>query len=78
MSDNNYASSSSSQRNNFLDEEHQRDIDNNVEMHRNSQMVMAENIAVRPINTTLAYHSKQNEFKVRYRSIYAKLAIQSY
>lgn len=71
---NNIASSSSSsyQGNSSLGDEYQNNVDNNVEMHRNSQMVMAENMALRPKNTNIAYSSKKEEFKVtEYAYIYS-------
>lgn len=41
-----------------------RMIDNNVAMHRSNQMVLAESMTQRPINTIKAYSSKQAEWKV--------------
>jgi len=41
-----------------------RMIDNNVAMHRSNQMVLAESMIQRPINTIKAYSAKQAEWKV--------------
>lgn len=41
-----------------------RMIDNNVAMHRSNQMVLAESMIQRPINTIKAYSAKQTEWKV--------------
>lgn len=60
----NYFSSSTSHNNVVNDEDYQHNIDINVEMHRNSQMIIAENRTFRSQNTYDNYEPRQRDFKV--------------
>ena len=46
------------------DEGVQRMIDNNSAMHYSNQMIIAQNMTHRPVNTIKAYSAKQEEWKV--------------
>ena len=56
--------SNSSNTNVIIDENVQRMIDNNADMHYSNQMVLAQSMTPRPKNTILAYAGKQKEWKV--------------
>ncbi|KAI7869087.1 uncharacterized protein EV154DRAFT_453471, partial [Mucor mucedo] len=47
----------------LADQDLQRDIDNAVQLERNSQMIVAERNEVRPKNTSRSYYSRQEEWK---------------
>ncbi|KAI9245470.1 hypothetical protein EDC94DRAFT_590427 [Helicostylum pulchrum] len=57
--------SSNSQANAITDADYENDINNNVDMHRNSRLVIAENRSFRPANTNAAYSIKQEEYKIK-------------
>jgi uncharacterized protein YjgD (DUF1641 family) len=46
------------------DEGVQRMIDNNSAMYYSNQMIIAQNMTHRPVNTIKAYSAKQEEWKV--------------
>ncbi|KAG1202399.1 hypothetical protein G6F70_002297 [Rhizopus microsporus] len=48
------------------DEGVQRMIDNNSAMHYSNQMIIAQNMTHRPVNTIKAYSAKQKEWKLGY------------
>ncbi|GAA5798910.1 hypothetical protein HPULCUR_004317 [Helicostylum pulchrum] len=43
----------------------QRMVDNSSAMHRSNQMIIAQGMSYRPVNTIKAYTAKQEEWKVR-------------
>ncbi|KAI9469129.1 MAG: hypothetical protein EXX96DRAFT_654725 [Benjaminiella poitrasii] len=60
----NHQNQSTSMRPSINDEGLQRMIYNNVIMNYSKQMVVAQNIATRPVNSTKAYASNQEECKI--------------
>lgn len=73
---NNGSSSNNISNNNaVIDEDVQRSIDNNADMLRSNQMVLAQYMAQRPKNTTKAYAAKQADWKVSNLIYYCKQKI---
>ncbi|CEJ01298.1 hypothetical protein RMCBS344292_15330 [Rhizopus microsporus] len=51
------------------DEGVQRMIDNNSAMYYSNQMIIAQNMTHRPVNTIKAYSAKQEEWKKRFENL---------
>ena len=56
-------------------EHYQNMIRARVAMEKNTQMVIAENQTYRPVNTTVAYTAKQNEWFVSFVNIFSVVTI---
>ncbi|KAI8883165.1 hypothetical protein K501DRAFT_130705, partial [Backusella circina FSU 941] len=60
---NSQKASSSSSSSTVNNQDIQRMIDNNAAMHYSNQMILAESMTHRPVNTLKAYDAKQSKWK---------------